>query len=64
MVTQNKLLLSEQETMEVLSIGRTLLRRMVAEGRIAETHVGRRLLFHVDEVKRFADEACRQTAGP
>lgn len=62
MVTSYKVLLSEQEAMEALSIGRTLFRRMMAEGRITETRVGRRLLFHVDEVKRFADEAHRQTA--
>ncbi len=53
----DKLLLSEQEAMAALSIGRTLLRRMESEGRITSTHVGRRVLYHVDEVKRFADEA-------
>jgi len=61
MVTSPKVLLSEQETMQALSIGRTLLRRMMAEGHITGVHVGRRLLYHVDEVKRFADEAHRQT---
>jgi excisionase family DNA binding protein len=42
--------------MESLGIGRTLLRRLVAEHKIVSTYVGRRLLFHVDEVQRFADE--------
>lgn len=59
-----KVLLSEQETMEALSLGRTLLRRMMAEGRITGTHVGRRLLFHAEEVKRFADEAHKASLTP
>ena len=57
-----KVFLSEREAMEALGIGRTLLRRMMAEGRIQETHIGRRLVFHVDEVRRFADETHRQAA--
>ncbi len=56
MATINKILLSEREAMEVLGIGRTLLRRMMAEGRITGAHVGRRLVFHVDEVRRFGDD--------
>lgn len=56
MVTSFKVFLSEREAMEALSIGRSLLRRMWAEGRIKPTKVGRRLLFHVDEVNRFAQE--------
>ena len=56
MTTVTKYLLSERQTMEALGIGRTLLRRMWAEGRIKPVKVGRRLLFHVDEVRRFADE--------
>jgi replication-associated recombination protein RarA len=51
----DKLLLSERETMDALGIGRTLLRRMMAEERISATHIGRRIVFHVDEVRRFAD---------
>ncbi|MBF8267733.1 MAG: Helix-turn-helix domain [Dehalococcoidia bacterium] len=59
MATSIKVLLSERETMEALGIGRTLLRRMWAEGRIKPVKVGRRLLFHVDEVRRFAEEMQR-----
>lgn len=55
-----KILLSEREAMEALGIGRTLLRRMMAEGRLKGIHVGRRLVFHVDEVRRFANDAQAQ----
>ena len=58
-----RMLLGEKEAMEALSIGRTLLRRMMAEGRIKGLHVGRRLVFHVDEVRRFADELQQQAEG-
>ena len=57
---ETKVLLGEQEAMEALGIGRTLLRRMVAEKRITSGHIGRRLVFHVDEVRRFADEIHRE----
>ena len=60
MNTETKVLLGEQEVMEALGIGRTLLRRMVAEKRIISAHIGRRLVFHIDEVRRFADEVHRQ----
>ena len=55
-----KVFLAEREAMEALNIGRTLLRRMMAEDRIQGTHIGRRLVFHVDEVRRFADEMHQQ----
>ena len=55
MRTELKVLLSEREVIEALSIGRSLLRRMMAEGRITGSHIGRRLVFHVDD-RRFADE--------
>ena len=58
-----KVFLSEREAMEALGIGRTLLRRMMAEEKIKATHIGRRLVFHVDEVRRFADETHRQAVG-
>lgn len=64
METPLKVLLSEQEAMEALSIGRTLLRRMWKEGRINPIKVGRRLLFHVDEVRRFADGLQQETTRP
>lgn len=60
MNTETKVLLNEREAMEVLGIGRTLLRRMVAEKRITSAHIGRRVVFHVDEVRRFADETHRE----
>ena len=61
MATIDKVLLSEREAMEALGIGRTLLRRMMAEGRIKGAHVGRRLVFHVDEVRQFGDDLQAQT---
>ena len=63
MTIQVKFLLTERETMEALGIGRSLLRRMWAEGRIQPCKVGRRLLFHVDEVRRFADHIRQADAG-
>ena len=45
MTTAFKLFLVERETCEALGIGRSLLRRMMAEGRINGTHIGRRLVF-------------------
>ena len=56
MTTLLKIFLSERETMEALGIGRTLLRRMWAEDRIKPVKVGRRILFHVEEIRRFAEE--------
>ena len=55
-----RILLSERETMRALGIGRSLLRRIWAQGLIRPTRLGRRLLFHVDEVRRFADEVSRE----
>jgi excisionase family DNA binding protein len=57
-----KIFLSEAEAMEALAIGRTLLRRMVAERRLVPVHIGRRLLFHIDEVRRFAEELKQKAA--
>ena len=59
MTTNLKLFLSEPETCEALGIKRSLLRRMMAEDRIQPTHIGRRLVFHIDEVRRFADDRIR-----
>ena len=56
MATSFKVFLSEREAMEALAIGRSLLRRMMREDRIRGTHIGRRLVFHIEEVRRFADE--------
>lgn len=64
MRTELKVLLSEREVIEALSIGRSLLRRMMAEGRIKGLHVGRRLVFHIDEIRRFADEIQEETQNP
>lgn len=61
MATIAKVLLSEREMMEALGIGRTLLRRMMAEGKIRGAHVGRRLVFHVEEARRFGDELQTKT---
>lgn len=60
MSTSLRLLLSEREAHQALGISRSLLRRMMAEGRISGTHIGRRLVFHVDEVRRFAQDAQAQ----
>ena len=56
MTTLRKILLSEAEAMEALGIGRSLLRRMWHEGHIQPVRIGRRILFHVEEIRRFAKE--------
>ena len=60
MSTTFKVFLTERETLEALGIGRSLLWRMMAEKRITGAHIGRRLVFHIDEIRRFADETQRE----
>lgn len=57
-----KLLVTEREACERLSVGRSTLRKLMAEGRIQGVHVGRCLRFHVSELARFAKEAMEQAA--
>ena len=63
MTTGLKLFLIEREAYEALGIGRSLLRRMMAEGRINGTHIDRRLVLHVDEIRRFAEALRLESAG-
>lgn len=50
------LLLTERAVGEVLSVGRSSVRKLMDSGRLPAIHVGRSLRFHVDDVKRIAEE--------
>jgi excisionase family DNA binding protein len=48
-----KVLLTELETCGVLSLSRSTLRRLWAEGAITPVHVRRALRFPISEIERF-----------
>ena len=50
------LLLTERAVGELLSVGRSSVRKLMDTGRLPGVHVGRSLRFHVDDVRRVADE--------
>lgn len=50
-----ELLLTEKETCDRLSMGRSTLRRLMAEGAIKSVHVGRSLRFPAQELVRFVE---------
>lgn len=49
-------LLREKDVTRVLSVGRSTIRKLMADGRLPYCHVGRALLFHVEDVKKLAQE--------
>ena len=51
-----ELLLTEREACERLSLGRSTLRRLMAEGAIKGVHIGRSLRFPAEELARFVAE--------
>ena len=55
-----RLLLREDEVCERLSLGRSTVRRLMAEGSLVSVHVGRALRFPVSEVERFARELAEE----
>lgn len=58
-----ELLLTEKETCERLSLGRSTLRRLMAEGVIKGVHIGRALRFPAGELTRFVDDLQTQPDG-
>ena len=50
------LLLTEKRVGELLSLGRTSVRKLMDAGRLPGVHVGRSLRFHAEDVRRIADE--------
>ncbi len=47
------MLLTERETCQELSLGRSTLRRLMAEGAIKPVRIGRSLRFPAKEIERF-----------
>ena len=58
-----KLLVTEREACERLSVGRSTLRKLMAQGQIQGLHMGKCLRFHVGELERFAREAMERAAS-
>jgi excisionase family DNA binding protein len=58
-----KHLYSIDEAARHLGIGRTLLRRLIGEGRLPVVHLGRRALVPAQAVRRFVDELVADAAG-
>ncbi len=52
-MNNGKLLLTEREVAERLSIGRSTLRKLMAQGAIASVHIGRSVRFPASEVSRY-----------
>lgn len=57
----NKLLLDEGEALEALGIGRTLFKKLLADGSVPSVRLGRRRLYPVASLERFVEE--RTEAG-
>lgn len=55
-----KLLLTEREVGDILSLGRSSVRKLMDTQRLLAVHVGRSLRFHADDVRRIADELRRE----
>ena len=56
------LLLTERVVGELLSVGRSSVRKLMDSGRLPAVHVGRSLRFHVDDVRRVAEALRRESA--
>lgn len=50
------LLLTERAVGDALSLSRSSVRKLMDSRRLPAVHVGRSLRFHVNDVKRIADE--------
>jgi len=50
-----KLLYDEKETCHVTGLGRSTLRKKWADGELVPVHVGRRVLWPADAVRRFVE---------
>ena len=59
MEADGKVLWSVREACEALSIGRTLLLRMTAEGSVPAVVIGRRRLYPREEMLRWVNELPR-----
>ena len=64
-MNNDKLLLSEREAAERLCIGRSTLRKLMAQGTIRAVHIGRSVRFSASEIQgfvaRLATEDARNT---
>ena len=49
------ILICEPDVCEALSLGRSTVRKLMAEGRLPYCHVGRALRFHKTDVERLAE---------
>ena len=58
-----ELLLTEKEACDRLRLGRSTLRRLMAEGVIRGVHIGRSLRFPAEELARFVADLQAQAAG-
>lgn len=54
-MSDGKLLLTERETAERLSIGRSTLRKLMAQGAIRAVHIGRAVRFPASEISQYAE---------
>ncbi len=61
-VFMDKLLFTEREVGELLSLGRSSVRRLMDTQRLPAVHVGRSLRFHADDVRRIAEELRTEAA--
>ena len=61
METQEKLLYDVRSAAELLSISHWTLRRMLLDGGLRATKLGRRLLVHRRDLQLFAQKAQQQT---
>ena len=61
METQEKLLYDVRSAAELLSISHWTLRRMLLDGRLRATKLGRRLLVHRRDLERFAQKTQQET---
>ncbi len=58
-----ELLLTEKEACDRLRLGRSTLRRLMAEGVIRGVHIGRSLRFPAEELARFVADLQAQSDG-
>ena len=61
MEKQEKLLYDVRAAAELLSISHWTVRRMLLDGRLRATKLGRRLLVHRRDLQQFAQKAQQQT---
>ena len=57
-----RLLLTEKEVCQTLSLSRSTLRRLMAQGAIRSIRIGRSIRFPMVEVERFVTEVQAQNA--